>query len=65
MPKRQLFMTKSFDVITNCFMSAALLFSFHYVVIILLIYCTDEAMKAETRIQLIKGYYVTVVFLTQ
>ena len=65
MPRRQLFMTKSFDVITNCFMSVALLFSFHYVVITLLIYCTDEAMKAEMRIQLIKSYYVTVVFLAQ
>ena len=27
--------------------------------------CTDEAMKEETRIQLIKSYYVTVVFLAQ
>ena len=41
------------------------LFSFHYVVISLAVYCTDEAMKAETRIQLTKSYYVTVVFLAQ
>ena len=41
------------------------LFSFHYVVISLVIYCTDEAMKAETRIQLTKNHYVTVVFLAQ
>ena len=39
------------------------LFSFHYVVISLVVYCTDEAMKAQTRIQVIKSYYVTVVFL--
>ena len=58
-------MTKINDVIINCFMSAAFLFSFHYVVISLVVYCTDEAMKAETRIQLIKSYYVTVVFLAQ
>ena len=58
-------MTKINDVILNCFMSAAFLFSFHYVVISLVVYCTDEAMKAETRIQLIKSYYVTVVFLAQ
>ena len=32
-------------------------------VISLVIYCTDEAMKTETRIQSIKKYYVTVVFL--
>ena len=32
-------------------------------VISLVTYCTDEAMKTETRIQLIKNYYVTVVFL--
>ena len=49
----------------NCFISAAYFFSFHPVVIIIVIYFTDEAMKAETRIQLIKSYYVTVVFLTQ
>ena len=49
----------------NCFISAAFLFSFLYVVISLVVYCTDEAMKAETRIQLIKSYYVTVVFLAQ
>ena len=41
------------------------LFSFHYVVISLVVYCTDEAMKAETRIQLTKSYCVTVVFLAQ
>ena len=58
-------MTKLYDVIMNCFISAAFLFSFHYVVISLVVYCTDEAMKAETRIQLIKSYYVTVVFLAQ
>ena len=49
----------------NCFISAAFLFSFHYVVISLVLYCTDEAMKAETRTQLLKCYYVTVVFLAQ
>ena len=58
-------MTKIYDVIMNCFMSVAFLFSFHYVVISLVVYCTDEAMKAETRIQLIKSYCVTVVFLAQ
>ena len=58
-------MTKTYDVIMNCFISVHFLFSFHYVVISLLVYCTDEAMKAETRIQLIKSYYVTVVFLAQ
>ena len=41
------------------------LFSFHYVGISIVVYWTDEAMKAETRIQLIKSYYVTVVFLAQ
>ena len=58
-------MTKNYDVIMNCFVSAAFLFSFHYVVNNLVVYSTDEAMKAETRIQLIKSYYVTVVFLAQ
>ena len=58
-------MTKIYDVIMICFVSAAFLFSFHYVVISIVVYCTDEAMKAETRIQLIKSYYVTVVFLAQ
>ena len=58
-------MTKIYDVIMNCFQSAAFLFSFQDVVISLIVYCTDEAMKAETRIQLIKSYYVTVVFLAQ
>ena len=56
-------MTKNYDVIMTCCISAAVLFSFQYVVVNLIIYCTDEAMKAETRIQLIKSYYVTVVFL--
>ena len=42
-------MNKTFDVIMNCFISAAFLFSFHYVVISLVVYCTDEAMIAETR----------------
>ena len=58
-------MTKFHDVIRNCFISAAFMFNFHYVVINLIVYCTDETMKAETRIQLIKSYYVTVVFLAQ
>ena len=58
-------MTKIYDVIMNCFMSAAFFVQFPYVVISLVVYCTDEAMKAETRIQLIKSYYVTVVFLAQ
>ena len=58
-------MTKIFDVIMNCLLSAAFLFSFHYVVISLVVYSTDEARKAKTRIQLIKGYYVTVLFLAQ
>ena len=58
-------MTKLYDVIMNCFMSAVFLFSFHYVVINLLVYYTHEAMKAETRMQLTKSYYVTVVFLAQ
>ena len=34
------------------------LFSFHYVVISLVVYCIDEPMTAETRIQLIKKFYV-------
>ena len=58
-------MTKLYDVKMNCFISAAFLFSFHYMVISLVVYCSDEAMKAETRIQSIKSYYVTVVFLAQ
>ena len=49
----------------NCFICAAVLFSFLYVVISLVVYCSDEAIKAETRTQLIKNYYVTVVFLAQ
>ena len=58
-------MTKLYGVILKCFISAAFLFSFHYMVISLVVYCTDEAMKAETRIQLIKSNHVTVVFLAQ
>ena len=58
-------MIKIYDVIMNCFISGAFLFSCYYVVINLIVYCTDEAMKAETRIQLLKSYYVTVVFLAQ
>ena len=58
-------MTKTYDVIMNCFISAAVLFSFQYVVISLVVYSTDEPMTAETRIQLLKSYYVTVVFLAQ
>ena len=46
-------------------MSAVFFFSFHYVVISLLVYYTHETMKAETRMQLTKSYYVTVVFLAQ
>ena len=41
------------------------MFSFHYVVISLIVYCTDEAIKAETRIHLLKNYYVAAVFLAQ
>ena len=58
-------MTKIYDVIMNCFISAAFLFSFYFMVFSLVVYCTDEAMKAETRIQLVKSYYVSVVFLAQ
>ena len=58
-------MTKNFNVIKNCFISAACLFRFHYLVTSLVICCTDEPMTAETRIQLSKSYYVTVVFLAQ
>ena len=58
-------MTKIYDVIMTCFTSAAFLFSFHFVVISPIVYCTDETMKAETRIQVINSYYVTVVFLAQ
>ena len=58
-------MNKIYDVIMNCFISAAFLFSFQFVVISLIVYGTDEAMKTETRIQLLKCYYVTVVFLAQ
>ena len=39
------------------------LFSFQDVVINLVVYCTDPAMKAEARMQLRKSYYNTVVFL--
>ena len=65
MPWRQLFVTKIYDVIVICFISALFLFSFQYVVVSLVVYCTDETMKAGTRIQLIKSYYVAVVFLAQ
>ena len=41
------------------------LVSFHLVVISKVVKYTDEVMKAETRKQLIKSYYVTVVFLIQ
>ena len=58
-------MIKIYDVIMICFIFAAVLFSFHYVVISPVVYCSDETMKAETRIQLIKNYYVTVVFSAQ
>ena len=58
-------MTKFYDVIMICFIFVAFLFNFHYVVISLVVYCTDAAMKAETRKQLLKIYYVTVVFLAQ
>ena len=58
-------MIKLYNVIMICFISAAFLFSFHYVVISIVVYCTDGAMKAEYRIQVIKIYYVTVVFLAQ
>ena len=34
-------------------------------VINLVVFCSDEAMKTKTRMQLIKSYYVTVVFLAQ
>ena len=56
-------MIKNYDVIKKCFISAAFLFSFQCVVISIVVYCTDETMKAETRIQLVKNYFVTVVFL--
>ena len=58
-------MTKKYDVIMNCFIFVVFLFSFHYVVISLVVYCTDKAMEAGTRIQLINNYYVAVVFLTE
>ena len=58
-------MTRIYDVIMNCFINAAYMFSFHYVVISIVVYRPDEAMKAETRIQLLKSHYVTVVFLAQ
>ena len=63
--KTQLFMTKFYDVILNCFISAAVLFSFHFRVTSLIVHCIDEAIRAETRIQLIKSYCVPVVFLAQ
>ena len=34
-------------------------------VISLVVYCVDVAMKAGTRIQVTKSYYVAVVFLAQ
>ena len=58
-------MTNIYDVILNCFIPLHFLFSFHFVVISLVVYCTDEAMKAETCIQLTKSYCVFVVFLAQ
>ena len=58
-------MTKIYDVIMNCFINAAYMFSFHYVVISIVVNRIDEAMKAETRMHLIKSHYVTVVFLAQ
>ena len=58
-------MIKVFHVLLSCFISAAYMFSLHYVVISLVVYCTDEAMKAEARIQSIKNHNVTVVFLAQ
>ena len=61
-----MFMSKSYEVLMNCFMFAAFFVEFPILVISLVVaYCTDEAKKAETRIQLIKSYYVTVVFLAQ
>ena len=62
---KQMVMSKNDDHILNCFILLHFLFSFHYVVITLLICCIDEVMKAQSRIQLIKSYYVTVVFLAQ
>ena len=56
-------MTKIYDVRMNCFISAAFFIQSHYVVISLVVYCTDQAMKVQTRIQLTKSYCVTVVFL--
>ena len=58
-------MTKIYDVILKCLISAAFFVSLYYVVISIKVNSTDEAMKAQTRIQLIKNYYVTVVFLAQ
>ena len=58
-------MSKIYDVLLICFISSAFLISFLYMVVNLIVCCTDEAMKAETRIQVIKSYYVTVVFLVQ
>ena len=58
-------MTKIDDVIKNCFISAAFFVQFFYVDISLKINSVDKTMKAKTRIQLIKSYYVTVVFLAQ
>ena len=62
---KQMFMSKNDDHILNCFILLQCLFSFHYVIISLIICCVDEVRKAESLIQLIKSYYVTVVFLAQ
>ena len=58
-------MNKVYDVIMNCFISAAFFIGFHYVVISLVVCCTEDPMKAKTRIQLIKNYYGSVLFLAQ
>ena len=58
-------MNKIYDVILNCFESAAFFVQFPLCGFSLVVYCTDETMKTETRLQLIKNYYVTVVFLAQ
>ena len=60
--RRQLLMIEIYDVIANCFISDAFFFSFHYVGTSLVVYCSDEAMKTKMRVQVIKSYYVTVVF---
>ena len=60
-----MFMTKIYDVLKKLFVLLHFLFSFHYVVVRLVMRCIDEAMKAEMRLQLLKSDYVTVVFLAQ